>query len=152
MYINMEKYICNVCKYKTHKKSSMMNHIDSQKHVENIDNSTQKLQYIKMKDDYICLRCLKVYKHYQSLSRHNSLNCRATAHIKSFDDLLQFLQIDEITTMEENYVLDPSINIETINERIDNMMLRLCNLKQSLNELQEKCVATRMVESIKFYI
>jgi hypothetical protein len=147
----MEKYICNVCKYKTNKKSSMLNHIESQKHIEYVEKSEQKLQYIKMKEDYICLRCLKVYKHYQSLSRHNSLNCMNTSHIKSFDDLLKFLQID-VNISDGNHNMDESINIDSINGQIDDVMLRLLNLNKSVSKIEKDCVATRVDNSIKFYV
>lgn len=135
----MERYICNVCKYKTEKKSSIMNHIVSLKHKNNVENSRSNMQYIKMNNEYVCIKCLKVYKHYQSLSRHVSMNCVKKYKITNIDDLLKYLQPENVLD-EENEEIEENVELTTmkeINDRIDKVIYRMRNISSELQIIEE---------------
>ena len=59
------RFSCEKCKYKTNKKSSFDNHINSMKHKKSIENMPKYAQC------FTCVNCGKQYKDNSGLWRHN---------------------------------------------------------------------------------
>ena len=129
-----ERFYCNVCKYKTNKKSSFIAHLDTPKHMKNCNN-TNRLQFVIFDGKYVCMLCSRVYKHYQSLSRHYNNNCvdkvQGYKTIKEIhDDINGCLceeNCEETAYSEEENILDVGISYDFLHTMIDEMLREITN-------------------------
>lgn len=123
-----ERFYCNVCKYKTNKKSSFIAHLDTPKHMNNCNN-TNRLQFVIFDGKYVCMLCSRVYKHYQSLSRHYNNNCvdkiQGYKSIREiYDDINGVLceSHDDETAYSEEEIMDTKLSYDVLHTMIDGMM------------------------------
>lgn len=123
-----ERFYCNVCKYKTNKKSSFIAHLDTPKHMNNC-NHTNRLQFVIFDGKYVCMLCSRVYKHYQSLSRHYNNNCvdkiQGYKSIREiYDDINGVLceSHGDETAYSEEEIMDTKLSYDVLHTMIDGMM------------------------------
>ena len=72
---NEENFICEICNYKTKKKSNYQKHMNTNKHIQNMKHiSSFKNKYKNtVTPEFVCEFCNKIYKFKSGLSRHRKI-------------------------------------------------------------------------------
>ncbi len=159
------RFYCINCDYKTSKKSSYENHINSKKHKMVTESCSMGHKYAKIMpntiDAFIC-SCGKKYSHRQGLWRHKKICDKETADVKSEpnaknDKLIEYLlkenkEIKElILEIVKNGTMNNSHN--TINTTHTNSHNKAFNLNFFLNETCKNAMnITEFVDSIKLQL
>ena len=118
-----KKYCCEVCDYKTDRKSNLKNHNLSAKHIKSMNSNEIKQN---LSTDHICEICNKKYKDYSGLWRHKK-KCFEKEEKK---------ENDEINITQYENTITPELVIEIIKQNQE--------LQKQNNELQKQ-----MLEVIK---
>jgi hypothetical protein len=93
---SIAKYCCKICNYNTDRKSNLNNHLNSAKHLKEINASIFKQ---KLSNTFECDNCAKIFQTNSGLWKHKSKGCAINNENKDYDKSSDTLISKELITM-----------------------------------------------------